>query len=594
MSSIASTLFGLGMDAASLLASLIITSVDSATRTRGGKSWKVNEAFEKIASYGLMPNMIFYLMKGYHMELARASSILLFWAATSNSMSIVGAFLSDSYMGRFHVIALGSISSLVGTTLLWLTTMIPHFKPLPCDQFFQKCNPPTPLQLVLLFSSFGFISIGAGCIRPCSIAFGADQLAKRENPRNERALQSYFNWYYASIGVSTIFAFTVLVYVQDQFGWKVGFGLPVILMFCSAFMFLLGSSLYIKVKPSNSLLTGFIQVLVVAFKNRKLDFPTSNNNEYYFHGDDSNLLAPTNKLRFLNKACIANDFERDKRLDGSASDAWRLCTIGQVESLKALLRVFPIWSTGIVILLSLHQHSFLTLQANTMDRHLTSNFQIPAASFTGFYLLSITLWVVIYDRIMLPLLAKHTGKPRGLSTKTRMGMGLLISCAAMALAATVESKRRRMAIEEGYEENPRGVINMSAMWLVPQLALLGLAEAFNAIGQIEFYYSKFPKSMSSIAVAIFTLEMSVGNLVASLMVNTVNRVTEKDGKTSWLSTNLNKGHLDYYYWLITTLGVLNFGYFIFCCWIYGPTDEQNTLESGEEEKRSAYRDLPSS
>lgn len=47
--------------------------------------------------------------------------------------------------------------------------------------------------------------------------------------------------------------------------------------------------------------------------------------------------------------------------------------------------------------------------------------------------------------------------------------------------------------------NPHAVIDMLAMWLVPQHCINGLAEALNAIGQIEFFYSEFPRNMSSIA-----------------------------------------------------------------------------------------------
>jgi peptide/histidine transporter 3/4 len=82
---------------------------------------KVNESFEKVASYGVIPNMIFYLMKGYHMQSANGASILFFWAAISNGLAIVGAFLSDAYLGRFRVITLGSFSSLVVSKYFFLS-----------------------------------------------------------------------------------------------------------------------------------------------------------------------------------------------------------------------------------------------------------------------------------------------------------------------------------------------------------------------------------------------------------------------------------------------------------------------------------------
>lgn len=78
----------------------------------------MNESFEKVASYGLLPNMIFYMLNDYHMEVANATTILFLWSALSNGLALVGAFLSDSYLGRFRVIALGSFSSLLVSIFL--------------------------------------------------------------------------------------------------------------------------------------------------------------------------------------------------------------------------------------------------------------------------------------------------------------------------------------------------------------------------------------------------------------------------------------------------------------------------------------------
>lgn len=78
----------------------------------------VNEAFERIASSGLTPNMIVYLIKEYNMEAADASNVLFIWSAVTNGLAIFGAFLSDAYLGRFTVTALGSFSSLIVSSVL--------------------------------------------------------------------------------------------------------------------------------------------------------------------------------------------------------------------------------------------------------------------------------------------------------------------------------------------------------------------------------------------------------------------------------------------------------------------------------------------
>ncbi|KAG2389750.1 Protein NRT1/ PTR FAMILY 1.2 [Vigna angularis] len=551
----------------------------------------VNECLERVASYGIMPNMILYLLNGYGMPVAKGTSVIYTWSATSDILSIFGAFISDSYLGRFLVISIGSFSSLLGLIILWLTAMIPELKP-SCESIMLHCSSATTAQLAVLFLSLGLISIGAGCVRPCSIAFGADQLKIKEGSNNERLLDSYFNWYYTSIALSTIIALSVIVYIQENLGWKIGFGLPALLMFISAVSFILGSPIYAKVKPGHSLLTSFVQVAVVSVKNRKLSLPYGNFDQYY-QDRDSELAVPTDSLRCLNKACMIKTPETLSNPDGSVSDPWSQCTVGQVESLKSVLRVLPMWSTGILMMVS--QSSFSTLQATTLDRRLVGNFKMPAGSFSLIMVITLSIVIPIYDRIMVPLLAKHWGMPRGFSCKTRIGIGLLFVCAGKATSALVETMRRTAAIEQGFEDQPNAVIDMSVLWLVPEFVLLGIGEAFNPVGQVEFFYTGFPKTMSSFAMALFTLELAAANVVGSVLVSIVDKVTSLGGKESWLSTNINSGHLNYYYALLTFLGVINYFYFLAICWAYGPAPWQKLEASADkEEEQFENREVPTS
>ncbi|GAV56882.1 hypothetical protein CFOL_v3_00423 [Cephalotus follicularis] len=71
------------------------------------------------------------------------------------------------------------------------------------------------------------------------------------------------------------------------------------------------------------------------------------------------VLMPSNKLRFLNKACIIVTPQQDLNSDKIVSDPWSLCIVGQVEELKALIKVIPIWSTGKMIFVTLSLSSFL-------------------------------------------------------------------------------------------------------------------------------------------------------------------------------------------------------------------------------------------
>ncbi|KAM0053587.1 putative proton-dependent oligopeptide transporter family, MFS transporter superfamily [Helianthus debilis subsp. tardiflorus] len=528
----------------------------------------VNEAFEKVASDGLLANMIFYLMQVYHMEAVTGTSVLYIWSACSTGLSVLGAFVSDSYLGRFRVIAFGSISSLVGVSFLWLTSIVPQVTP-SCS----SC-PPTPAQLGVLFGSLGLISIGSACIKPCSIAFGADQL-KHHN--NQRLIDSYFNWYYASATISTIIASTIVVYIQDRFGWRVGFAVPVLVMLCSALMFLLGSPLYVKVKVNKSPYSGFLQVLTVAFKYRKIRLHPG---DCYNHSDDMDRVELTENLRFLNKACVV----RDGTICSSGSNPCSVPTVEKVESLKSLIRIIPLWSSGILLFTNIVQN-FPTLQAKKMNRNITSWFEIPAGSFSVFMVLTVTIWVMFYDRILVPFLAKFTHEPRGLQPKTRMGIGLILSIIAMVVAAIVETIRRDLA-------NSITSVDMSAMWLLPQFVLLGLSQAFNAVGQIEFYYSELPKCMASLAMAVFMVGGAAAAVVGYLLTNIVDSITRQGGGVSWISSDIDEGHVDYYYWLFSFLNLLNFLYYLICCRVHRSfsSSESRLSHDVEEEGSNSIED----
>ncbi|KAJ0613576.1 putative proton-dependent oligopeptide transporter family, MFS transporter superfamily [Helianthus annuus] len=289
-------------------------------------------------------------------------------------------------------------------------------------------------------------------------------------------------------------------------------------------------------------------------------------------------------FRFLNRACIPSQPE-----DTTAKDPWSICTVDQVEELKILIKVLPLWSSSIMFSVAMNQSTFPVLQALTMDRHITTKFEIPAASFSFFLIITVMVWVILYDLVILPLLSKMKGRSVYISAKLRIGAGLCFSIVALVISGVVEHVRKNKAIRQGFLNDPQAVIKMSAMWLIPQNVINGLADGLNIIGQTEFYYSEFPKSMSSIASAIYLLGSAIASLLASVLLSTVDDLTKGEGGEGWISTNINKGHYDKYYWLLALMSFINFLYHVVCSRAYGPCVDKAVLtgvdvnNSGEDE-----------
>ncbi|XP_050889878.1 protein NRT1/ PTR FAMILY 1.2-like, partial [Lathyrus oleraceus] len=315
--------------------------------------YAANQAFEKMSSYGIMLNMVLYFTRHYGMQAAKATNIILLWSAASYFTPVLAAFLADSYFGRFTIIAFGSFLTLLGMLLFWLTAIIPNLS--PCDQLTMICNSPTTSQLAFLYFSLCLMAIGAGGVRASSLAFGVDQLNKKE--RDEGIIERYFNWSFALTGAAVLIGMTILVYIQENFGWIVGFGVPVVLMFISTLSFFLASSLYVKVEPKGNVISECARVVVASYKNRNLNLPSPNvsNDGGYYYDKDSEMLMPSDKLRFLNKACLIQNPQQDFTQDGRLKSQWSLCTIDQVEAFKSMIKIIPIWITGMIMSINFSQ-----------------------------------------------------------------------------------------------------------------------------------------------------------------------------------------------------------------------------------------------
>lgn len=250
-----------------------------------------------------------------------------------------------------------------------------------------------------------------------------------------------------------------------------------------------------------------------------------------------------------------------------------------------MIRIVPLWSTGILVAVGVNQ-SFYVLQLASMDRHLTPTFEVPAGSFGVVLIVSLIIWIILYDRLILPLVSKIRGKQTRLSRKTRMGIGILFCAFSLVATAIVETNRRAMAIKEGFSDDPEAVVSMSAFWTLPRYIFLGMSEGFSAVGQIEFFYFELPRAMSSVATSLFGLGMSVGNLAASFIMTIVDNFSKTGGGESWVSTNINNGHCDYYYWLLFALVFANFLYFLVCSKSYGPSKEEASDESNAEDENN--------
>ncbi|KAI3830019.1 hypothetical protein L1987_04151 [Smallanthus sonchifolius] len=516
-----------------------------------------NECCERLAYYGMSTNLLLYFKNNLHQHSATASKNLSNWSGTCYITPLLGAFLADAYLGRYWTIAIFSIIYVIGMTLLTVSASVPGLKPTCVSK--ENCH-ANSTEVAVTFLALYLVALGTGGIKPCVSSYGADQFDDADEGEKKHK-SSFFNWFYFSINIGALIASSLLVWIQDNVGWGWGFGIPAVAMAIAVASFFSGTRLYRNQKPGGSPLTRICQVIVASWRKRRVHLPEDKSLLYETTDTKSTIVGSrkldhTKDFGFLDKAAMELQSDHAK----GSINPWRLCTVTQVEEFKSIIKLLPIWATGIIFSTVYSQMSNLfVLQGSYMNIKI-HNFEIPPASLSIFDTLSVIFWVPVYDRVLVPVARKYTGHKSGITQLQRMGTGLVISILAMLSAGTLEVIRLGIVKRNDYYNQEH--MPMSIFWQVPQYFLIGCAEVFTFIGQLEFFYDQAPDSMRSLCSALSLTTVSLGSYLSSLLVTIVMAVSTKGGKPGWIPDNLNRGQLQNFFWLLTGLSVLNLGAYL--------------------------------
>lgn len=520
------------------------------------------EAFERMAFYGVASNLVNYLTTQLHEETVASVRNVNNWSGAVWITPILGAYIADTYLGRYWTFTVSSLIYAMGMILLTMAVSFKFMKP-TCTN--GVCNKASPLQIAFFYSALYIVAIGAGGTKPNISTFGADQFDDY-NPHEKKLKVSFFNWWMFSSFLGALFATLCLVYIQENLGWGLGYGIPAVGLLLSLFIFYLGTPIYRhKVRKTKSPARELFQVLIAAFNNRKLQLPNSPSElqefdlQYYIQ-TGKRQVHHTPVLRCLDKAAIKDGSNNADTSNPSSSSS--SCTVTQVEGVKLVFGMMLIWLVTLIPSTIWAQiNTLFVKQGTTLDRNLGPNFQIPAASLGSFVTFSMLLSVPMYDRFFVPFMRKKTGNPRGITLLQRLGIGFAIQVIAIAIAYAVEVRRMHV-IRTHHVAGPKEIVPMSIFWLLPQYVLLGIADVFNAIGLLEFFYDQSPEDMQSLGTTFFTSGIGVGNFLNSFLVTMVDKITGTGGGKSWIGNNLNDSHLDYYYGFLLAISALNLGVFL--------------------------------
>ncbi|WVY91928.1 hypothetical protein V8G54_037442 [Vigna mungo] len=486
------------------------------------------ELAERICVMGIAMNLVTYLVGDLNLPSADSATIVTNVMGTLNLLGLVGGFLADAKLGRYLTVAISATIAAVGVSLLTAATTIPSMRPPTCSSVrkqHHECIQATGKQLALLYVALYTVAVGGGGIKSNVSGFGSDQFDTTD-PKEERRMIFFFNSCPDNIGR----------------GW--GYGISAGTMLLAVAILFAGTPFYRFKRPQGSPLTVIWRVLFLAWKNRSLPNPSQPS---FLNGYLQANVPHTQRFRFLDKAAILDE---NSSKDENKENPWIVSTVTQVEEVKMVIKLLPIWSTCILFWTVYSQMNTFTIEEATFMNRKVGSLEIPAGSLSAFLIITILLFTSLNEKLTVPLSRKLTHNAQGLTSLQRVGIGLFFSIIAMVVAAIVEKERRGNAVKNSTA--------ISAFWLVPQFFLVGAGEAFAYVGQLEFFIREAPERMKSMSTGLFLSTLSMGYFVSSLLVAIVDKASNK----RWLRSNLNKGRLDYFYWLLAVLGVLNFIFFL--------------------------------
>ncbi|GLT82323.1 hypothetical protein SLE2022_007130 [Rubroshorea leprosula] len=544
----------------------------------------VNQGLATLAFFGVGVNLVLFLTRVLNQHNASAANSVSKWTGTVYLCSLIGAFLSDSYWGRYFTCAVFQMILVLGLGLLSVSSWVFLLKPEGCGDGEIACKAPTSAGIAMFYTAIYLVAFGYGGHQPTIATFGADQF-NEVHPKERLSKEAFFCYFYFALNVGSLFSNTVLVYYENSGRWTLGFLVSLGSAVIALLSFLVGTPGYTYIKPSGNPVPRVAQVFVAAFKKWDI-VPADAGDLYEVEGPESAIKGSRKILHsdgfvFLDKAATVT--ENDLR---GPMDPWRLCTVTQVEEAKCVLKMLPIWLCTIVYSVVFTQMASLFVEQGNVMFSDIGNFHLPAASMSAFDICSVLICTGIYRQILVPICGRLSGNPKGLTELQRMGIGLIIGMLAMVAAGITEIQRLK------YVAPDQETSSLSIFWQIPQYVLVGASEVFMYVGQLDFFNGQAPDGIKSFGSSLCMASISFGNYVSSMLVIMVMAVTARGSRSGWIPDDLNKGHMDRFYFLIAALTALDFVIYLFCAKRYkciNLEDDGKTMEMQGQDDEAVTR-----
>lgn len=215
-----------------------------------------NEFCERFNYYGMRTILVLYLTRKLDYDDDTATVLYHSFTTLVYFMCVIGAIISDSWLGKFKTILYLSIVYVCGSTLI----AVGAIPTLDLD-----ARAMTIVGLLL-------IALGSGGIKPCVAAFGGEQF---KVPEQAKYLALFFSMFYFSVNSGSFVSTMITPILREDVKcfdaddcFSLAFGVPGILMVTSIVIFLLGKPLYKITAPAGNMFMKVSKCIWTAIRTR--------------------------------------------------------------------------------------------------------------------------------------------------------------------------------------------------------------------------------------------------------------------------------------------------------------------------------------
>jgi len=465
-----------------------------------------NEACERFSFYGmrniltkfLIGTMLLQYVPDKDMRELAAKDVFHTFVMGVYFFPLLGGWLSDRFFGKYN-------------TILWFSLIY---------SVGQGCLAMFTDSREGFYAGLFLIALGSGGIKPLVASFVGDQF----DQTNKHRAKAVFDAFYWSINFGSFFASLLMPIFLRDFGPRVAFGIPGVLMLLATIIFWAGRGRYVRVPPSPANPHSFGRVCKTAIQSAatgKVLFWIAmvvtvvcvTLSVSWVAGHP---IPPMGTFSPVEMLCIAlvvflvlGSIAVSRQLEGARGQH----PDEAVDGVRAVLRVLivfalitPFWS------LFDQKASTWVLQGNQMTQPTWFESSQMQTVNPGLVMILIPL----NNLVVFPWLRKR-GWPLTALGKMTVGMALagLAWVVAGILQMIIDGDPKVVVIYPLAGQLKTGLLTESGLWIYWQIIpyiLLTLAEVLVSATGLEFAYSQAPLSMKGVIMSFFNLTVTVGGL----------------------------------------------------------------------------------